>query len=142
MKKKLIIFLGLILILSACQNFEDKEQREIFLKGKNIQAEVVVDSENWKKGLSNRESLCDNCGMLFVSKKTKKYNFWMKEMKFPLDIIYLKDGVVVEIFKNVPIKSGGEYTRINPTQEADFILELNAGWAESNNLQTGDQLEY
>ncbi|MCD4704860.1 DUF192 domain-containing protein [bacterium] len=142
MKKILIISLFLVLILTACQKFENKEKINILLGGESIEVEVVVNVEDRVAGLSNQENLGDDRGMLFVESKKKKHNFWMKDMRFPLDIVYINDKEIVEIFKNVPIKTKGEYTSINPNQKANFILELNAGWCDLHNLKIGDQIEY
>ena len=52
-------------------------------------------------GLSKYEKLSKDIGMLFPFEKPDYYSFWMKQMKFSIDIIYIKDGKIVTIYKNV-----------------------------------------
>lgn len=139
----IIIFIVLMVVVSGCGNSTKKEiqQKSILLKGEKIYVELADTDYLRTRGLSYRASLCENCGMLFVFDTYKHYSFWMNEMNFPLDIIYLKDGVVTEIFESVPIKTNDKTTRIYPESEANGVLELNAGWSKTHNLQIGDNLD-
>ncbi len=92
------------------------------------------------QGLSGRKSLAANAGMLFVFEKAGLYGFWMKEMNFPLDFIWLdSNGKVIDITKGVPANS---YPKaFYPSDPAKYVIEVNAGWANLNNLEIGDTLQ-
>jgi uncharacterized protein len=133
--------LGLILIflfLTACNN----KEISLRINDEIINVEIVTDTLSQNRGLSDRKSLCENCGMIFLFPKSEKHIFWMKDMNFPLDIIYIQENEIVEIFKNVSIfDEAGEITEIFPEQKADKVLEVNAGWCEAHNVQVGDKIE-
>ena len=100
-------------------------------------------SENDKQiGLSGRTSIQEDQGMIFLFDKPEYYGFWMKNMKFPIDIIFLKDKKIVTIFTNVPNpKSPTDQLPIySPNQPADTVIELHAGTASKYNFQTGDSV--
>jgi uncharacterized protein len=112
------------------------------LKINNVQIEIEVADTPKKReqGLSGRASLADNSGVLFKFETVGKHSFWMKDMKFALDFIWIRDGKIVEITQNVPPPSetGGQPQVVNPTVEIDSVLEVNAGVAEKYNWNVGD----
>lgn len=95
-----------------------------------------------QRGLSGRDPLREKHGMLFLFPLPGKYTFWMKEMKFALDFLWIRDSRVVDITQNVPPPEAG--TPLNqlkvygPAQEVDQVLELNAGTITSLGIATGD----
>lgn len=114
---------------------------QIKIKGKKIKAEVADNLELRLKGLSGRKSLCSNCGMLFVFERADIYPFWMKEMNFPLDIVWIKDKRIMEIVKSAPIPAAaGQTMNYTPNASADLVLELNAGFCEKYNIKIGDEV--
>lgn len=139
MKKLKIISLVLVIFfLSACT----KDTVNLKIKGEVLNVEISADVLSRTMGLSNREILCENCGMIFLFGKQGKYPFWMKDMNFPLDIIYIQKDKIVEIFENVQVFDDvKEFTEVFPDQNADKVLELNAGWCKAHNVQIGDILE-
>lgn len=92
------------------------------------------------KGLSGRDKLATNQGMLFVFKDPGMYPFWMKNMKFPIDIIYISNDKIVDIFKNAQPATEDPKTIVvvKPSENANYVLELNAGEATKNNMKKGD----
>lgn len=93
-------------------------------------------------GLSGRTSLASDAGMLFVFDKPDFYAFWMKEMKFPIDIIYIRDNRIVTIYRNVvPPKSKEENPPVfRPEEPANAVLEISAGLSEKYKFKKGDQV--
>ena len=92
-------------------------------------------------GLSKYNKIADNWGMVFQFGKADYYPFWMKEMKFPIDIIYVKDGKIVTIHQNVnPPQENQGLTIYNPESPADTVIEVNAGLSKKYNLKTGDRV--
>lgn len=89
-----------------------------------------------ERGLSGKKSMPKNQGMLFVNDKPDFYSFWMKDMMFPIDIIWIDENYkIVDIIQNVKPDSFPE--TFKPSAPAKFILEVNARWAEKNNITEG-----
>lgn len=104
----------------------------------------IADSEPERsKGLSNRKSLADNRGMLFLYQVPGKYSFWMKDMLFPLDFIWIRESKIVGISINVPnpTSSDAAPVMLNQTREFDAVLEVNAGFVQENGIKVGDKVE-
>lgn len=108
----------------------------------NVELKVVVaDSDRERmNGLSNKESLGEGEGMLFVFEDPGFYGIWMKEMKFPIDIAWLDENKnIIYIEKEV---SPDTYPKVfNSKSKAQFVLEVNAGFFEKNKIKLGDSLE-
>lgn len=110
--------------------------------------EVVVNIEiadtvaKRTKGLSGRESLATDSGMLFVFQTPKKYQFWMKGMKFALDLIFIRDGKIVDLLKNVapptPNQSNSQLPIYEPVVPIDMMLEVSSGFIDQHNIRAGD----
>ena len=102
--------------------------------------DLATTSATRSQGLSGRASLDTNAGMLFVFEEPGLYGFWMKEMEFPLDLIWLDiKGKVVDITTNL---SPQTYPKaFYPVSPVKYVIEVNAGWAKMNNLEVGDTLE-
>lgn len=109
----------------------------ITIKNSELQVELADNQDKRKKGLGDREKLDSNSGMLFTFPKPGFYNFWMKGMKFPIDIIWLNDGKVVDIDQDV---SPGSESIFTPQSEVDSVLEVNAGFVSQNGIMIGDNL--
>lgn len=100
----------------------------------------LADTESLRtRGLSYREMLGKNQGMLFVFDKSDKYGIWMKEMRFPIDIIWLDSKMkVVDIIKNLAPET---YPKIfKPQTDAKFVLEVNAGFSDENKIKIGSEM--
>jgi len=91
--------------------------------------------------LSNREKLAENQGMLFVFDHTDYHSFWMKDMRFAIDIIWIDENKkVVDITHNAEPES---YPKIfKPSLPAQYVLEVNAGWAEEHRVKVGDLADF
>jgi uncharacterized membrane protein (UPF0127 family) len=93
------------------------------------------------KGLSGRASLAPDHGMLFRFNAADTHCFWMKDMRFALDIIWINsDKKVVHLESNVsPQTYPKSYC---PAEPARYVLEVNAGTTKALNLRTGDSLDF
>ncbi|MBI3341636.1 DUF192 domain-containing protein [Candidatus Curtissbacteria bacterium] len=111
-----------------------------------IDAEVAATSNLRKKGLSKRDELPFDKGMIFVFDNTGQYGIWMKDMRFAIDIIWIDaDKKIVDIVENVPPEPGkadNKLTVYKPRGDAKYVLEINAGLASANGLQIGDPLNF
>jgi uncharacterized protein len=104
---------------------------------------IEIADTNIKKeqGLSGRGKIEANYGMLFVFKEPSKYSFWMKDMNFPIDMIWTdKNGAVVGLKSNATPESYPE--AFGPEEEASYVLEVKEGLIEKENLKIGDSLKF
>lgn len=107
-----------------------------------LNIEVADTQGERNKGLSGREKLASDSGMLFIFETPKKYQFWMKGMKFPLDMIFIREGKVVDFLTQVPMAENGltdaNLPRYQPTVPIDMLLEVNDGFIQSQNILKGE----
>ncbi len=105
-------------------------------------AEVADTVASRELGLSGRKQMGDDEGLLFVFDAPGRYGFWMKDMNFPLDIVWInQNGVVVEIERNLsPETYKQKKTYINQA-DASYVLEINAGMAEKFGLYLGSKVK-
>jgi uncharacterized membrane protein (UPF0127 family) len=108
-------------------------------------AKVFVDIANTietqELGLGGRSGIAGDEGMLFVFPRPDKYSFWMKDMLFPIDIIWLNNDLkIVYIKKNAsPMSYPESYA---PQENSRYVLEVSAGFAEKNNVKVGDMAKF
>lgn len=108
---------------------------------KCLKLEQVSSPGALKQGLSGRISMPEDQGMLFVFDRPSRYCFWMKDMRFPIDIIWLSaDKKVLEFAENVEPKTYPN--NFCPAQPAQFVIEVNAGVAREVKLEEGKQLQF
>lgn len=88
-------------------------------------------------GLSGKEFLDESEGLFFIFDKPDKYSFWMKDMNFPIDIIWLDQELEIVHIKNSAVPSSYPETYRSDT-DALYVLEVVAGFVEKNNLKVGD----
>lgn len=103
--------------------------------------EIAATDAEKAQGLSDRASLATNAGMLFIFDPASQPDFWMKDMRFALDFVWIANGRVAGINRNVPAPQPGTATLNLPTYAApepvDYVLEINAGAAAT--LRVGDE---
>lgn len=118
------------------------KQTDVTVNGQTIRVEVAQSEKEKQAGLSKRGKLAENKGMLFVFEKADYPAFWMKDMRFPIDIIFINDNKVVTIYKNVqnPDKDNTNLPVYRPDEPANRVLELNAGQADKYNIKEGDTI--
>lgn len=142
MKKLFCLIIFLFLVLSGCGRVMHLPKKEIRLGGQRVFVELASTPEARTKGLSHRKKLCVNCGMLFLFGGPGQYEFWMKDMNFPLDIVWLAGGEIKEISSWVPKPlSGQPVAKVAPSQPVDQVLEIRAGQAQAWGLKPGQKLE-
>jgi uncharacterized membrane protein (UPF0127 family) len=113
--------------------------------GVNIPVELADTEEKRRQGLSGKTSLPENDGMLFIFDPKSNPNFWMKNMNFPIDIIWISDKKVVRIDKNAEPEPNTPDEKLKlyySPGEIDHVLEVNAGFSDKNGLMIGDNVEY
>ncbi len=102
---------------------------------KCIEVEIADDYKSQKLGLTGRDSLGRDRGMLFVFGSESKRAFWMKGMKFPLDIIWInRDKEIVDIAGNVPPCNTRSCPTYAPKNDSLYVLEVNANFTGRYNI--------
>lgn len=159
MKKDLLVIGGLIVLIVAllfvnrANNVFVRDlapqavsSTQVKINSLQITAEVAKTPQTRAKGLSQKESLPPNAGMLFVFEKTGEYGFWMKDVKFPLDLIWIdEDKQIADITNNalpepeVPDQLLRIYKSAVPIR---YVLEVFGGTARFHNLKVGDPVEF
>ncbi|HEY4694351.1 MAG TPA: DUF192 domain-containing protein [Candidatus Nanoarchaeia archaeon] len=135
----LAIFL-LIVSQKPNQDLGIKPEAKVKIGSQSILVEIVESQEEVEKGLSNRDFLASNAGMLFNFPERAVKSFWMKDMKFPLDIIWIDEGKIVGIEENAPTPSETIPAFTSP-QPVNKVLEVTAGFVEKNKVKIGDKVE-
>ena len=130
-------------LMTADEPITDSPYREklIFDGRKMVSVMVVQDEDERMRGLSGRESLPPDSGMLFIFPESDRYGFWMKDTKFPIDIIWINDAwLVVDVTKNATPASFP--TIFKPTTPVRYVLEMPAGFSEGNDITVGSFIKY
>ena len=109
--------------------------------------ELAADPESRIRGLSGRDSMHSGTGMLFVFENAERFRFWMKEMRFSLDIVWIGSNCkVVDVSENVPFPDPStpfeDLLRYSPESRAKYVLEINGGEAAALGLGVGDQVKF
>jgi uncharacterized membrane protein (UPF0127 family) len=107
----------------------------------NLPVYVADSPAERTKGLSGRDKLPKNRGMLFVFDNDGKHSIWMKDMKFNIDAVWLdKNKYVVDVNKNLMPSSYPK--NYSPKKNARYILELPSGQVDARNIAIGTQLSF
>ncbi len=111
--------------------------------GEEIPVEVADTLKKRSLGLGKRTYLKKGWGMLFVFEKRKPHRFWMKDMQFPLDIIWLDNHRIVHIIHNAkPANSRDEPEVMTSPVPVNFVLEIAAGRAAKLRLKSGQRMKF
>ncbi|WP_088329936.1 DUF192 domain-containing protein [Lacimicrobium sp. SS2-24] len=97
--------------------------------------ELAETPQQRSRGLMYRETLCEDCGMLFVYSQPRPLSMWMKNTLIPLDVAFAdKDGRILVIKSMQP----HDLTPVGTEQPATYAWEMNQGWFEANQVKVGD----
>ena len=124
------------------------------IAGQNIKVELAVTEAEQELGLSGRSGLKEDEGMLFIFEQAGAHGFWMKDMNFPIDNIWLNPArndfsiadaggenmKVVYIKKDARPESYPE--TFTPSENAQYVLEVASGFSDKHDLQVGDTVEF
>lgn len=116
-----LIMILVAVILTTGQAFQRKT---IKFGSCELTTEIASTKQDKARGLSNRPSLDEARSMIFPFNNEQPV-FWMKDMHFPIDIIWINDTKVVQINSNLQ-PDNGETTYI-PAQPIDYVIEVNSG---------------
>jgi len=132
-RNKLILVSFLLVLVGCSSSFVE-------IRGERIYVEIADTPDERERGLMFREDLCSNCGMLFVFEEEGKYLFWMKNVSFPLDFIFInKEGIIVDFISAEPCVED-PCTTFAPSQASLYVLEVNRG--EGSSFSVGDRISF
>ena len=123
----------------------------VIVNGFELTADLAITDDQKTKGLAIKDNLKENESMLFVSQEPSRQSFWMKDMKFPIDIIWLdSNGKVVHIEHNlqpcVSILNTGSSILNCPTYTPDkdslYVLETIAGFSQKHDVKIGTNIDF
>ena len=152
LNRSIMILLGLIALFvivlliagkkgTKLDNFAETvtKQAIVNVNGTNLVASVANTPLEHKRGLSGTHSLNGSNGMLFVFEEADEHGFWMKDMDYAIDIVWVdENNQVVDIKENV---SPDTYPMVfKPSAPAKYVLEVMAGWVSQNSVEIGDNI--
>lgn len=112
------------------------------INNETFKLEVAKTEKEKQIGLSKFKNLSKDKGMVFIFDKPSYYSFWMKDMKFPIDILYIKGEKIVTIHEDQrPPQSGNPFI-VYPSQPADKVLEINSGLTKKYGIKVGDKVTF
>jgi len=127
-----VLIIGYFLISNA--------KAEIMINDSVFNVDLALFSDKKTKGLGGIDSIEENNGMLFVYFNNDIRYFWMKDMDFPIDILWIKGNKIINISENVPVYTDEQITRINSVYPVDRVLELKAGTILKHNIKINDKV--
>lgn len=144
------VFLAMILLFTVylyCQSKNqiiekdvtaDYQKSDMQIEKNSLTVYIADNAEKQRLGLSIFQELPENVGMLFVYGNPQKPAFWMKGMKFDIDIVWIRNNEIVGVTSD--ISHYNQDTRYYPEVDIDTVLELNAGYCKSNGIEVGDKV--
>jgi len=122
-------------------NTRPPHTQQVFLKQEKLELYVAKTIKDMYVGLGGRDDLGGKDGMLFLYDYPGRHGIVMRDMRFPLDIVWLDEGLVVDIAPAVPIEPYVTESALivyRPRIDATMVVELPAGWAARHDLKIGD----
>lgn len=123
---------------------DGKKFATVEINGVSLIAEVASERSLWARGLSGRAGLGENEAMLFVFGKHDQYTIWMKEMRFPIDIFWIRNSAIADMEENALPPAPGTRDAFLPLYrsdgDAEMVLETRAGFARKHNIRIGDSV--
>lgn len=146
--KKIILGIGIFIVLVAVTGLYkvlllDRHRGKIqFVKigDATFSVDIADNSVSQAKGLSGREFMEENRGMIFLFGNYGVRGFWMQGMKFSLDIIWISGDKIVGIAENLPPAGFGELEIYNSPENVDKVLEINSGLSKKYGFKIGDRI--
>jgi hypothetical protein len=136
----LIVLLATVLITRQLETLEIPRTTTIKIGSQKIKAEIVTTPLAAYRGLSNRPTLGADEGMLFNFIDKQEREFVMREMNFPLDIIFIADDRIIKIAANLPPEGNDVVNIYSSGGPVNQVLEVNGGYCREKGINVGDQI--
>lgn len=144
--KKIILLILILFLLIIFFIFKNKKEKYNFttalVDNVEINLEIADDKAEHYLGLSFRESLHESSGMLFLFPQKEIRSFVMRDMKFPLDLVFIEENKIIDIYSNLPFAEADSKILYKSSLPVDKVLELNAGFCQQHNISVGDEINF
>ncbi|MEM7726183.1 MAG: DUF192 domain-containing protein [Cyanobacteria bacterium P01_A01_bin.45] len=130
--------------ISVTENLGQKlpiTAKAILPQGAIIELEVAKTRKQQALGLMYRPELPENRGMLFSFPSPQSAKFWMKNVPVPLDMVFMRNGVVKYIASSVSPCNQDPCPTYGPRELIDQVIELRSGRATQLGLKVGDRIK-
>lgn len=143
MKKVLIFLAALLGVFTIWFYWRNPLVTKVKLHDRIFIVDVAITPKEKERGLGYRDALAPDHGMLFVYDRKEQFQFWMKGMRFPLDIIWILDKTVISVDTDIqPPSTPTEQLKVYaPPVPVDKVLELPAGSVKATGIAVGDTME-
>ncbi len=145
----LVLLIALVAVVSGYYFFGARNQAphgaQVVVGTKTFRVEIASTTLEKGLGLSGRASLAEGSGMFFIFDAPSSYGFWMKDMKFPIDIIWISGDRVVGFAENAAPEPGKALWNLKiyePPQAVDRVLEVNAGDVAKYEIKVGSPVVF
>lgn len=137
-----IFFLAILILVIFISKNNSQTKTKVTINNKSFNVFVAKTETEKQIGLSSKNKIDDDQGMLFLFDKPDFYSFWMKEMKFPIDIIYIENNKITTIIKNAQVLSEtGNLPTYQPKEKSEMVVEIKAGLAEKYKINEGSSVK-
>jgi uncharacterized membrane protein (UPF0127 family) len=143
MKKLIFLMVALPLVAASCNKSSLAQDEVIQIKQHKIVVQLADTPAKRQAGLSGIQNISDSEGMLFLFSTPSQPQFWMKDMNFPIDMIWINGNKIIGITDNVKPQPNTPDDRLilyAPPSVADKVLEVNAGWTFRHDVWAGDTI--
>ncbi|MCM2256457.1 MAG: DUF192 domain-containing protein [Vicinamibacteria bacterium] len=143
MRASAYLALGLLVASAAVAGDAPATTKLTLPSGQVVTAELMISAADRQMGLMFRPALPADRVLLFVFRENDRHSIWMKNCKFPIDIVWLDgDGKVVDLAENVPPCAKDPCPVYTPFRAAEYVVEMNAGQAKKHKVQGGAVLGF
>jgi uncharacterized membrane protein (UPF0127 family) len=143
--KKTVFIIALFILFTVCAQGEIKDGQtvKVFINKNKFDLVAAMTSQSHAQGLSGRKQMPKD-GMIFIFGQARPLVFWMKDMNFAIDIIWIKENKIIGFVQNAPPepkKPDYLLKKYFSPLEADTVIELNAGDIDKFGIKTEDKVE-
>ncbi|MFA5986925.1 MAG: DUF192 domain-containing protein [Parcubacteria group bacterium] len=143
--RKILASIGIVIGISCIVYFfvqkEKGHEPRIKIGNQKVTLDVAVTEQEKMQGLSGRTALCDACGMLFVFDSAMPQTFWMKDMLFDIDVLWIDQNTIVGLQKDISHKRQEKEVFVS-SKPADKVVELPAGFIDTHHVWVGQIVDF
>ena len=111
------------------------------IAGKRVAVEVADTPAKQRLGLGQRDTLPWDTGMYFPYERPGIYSYWMKGMRFSIDIIWIRNSRIIDLHTEIPFVKGENGPTVRPREAVDAVLEVPAGYTRTQGWRIGDRVK-
>jgi uncharacterized membrane protein (UPF0127 family) len=131
---------ALVAVAASCEPEAPLPDAWVEIGTARVAVELAETPEEQARGLGYRDRLEWDHGMYFPYRRPGFYGFWMRGMRFSIDIVWIRDGRIVDLHRDVPFEPGGNGPTLRPRELVDAVLEVPAGYSAAKGWSIGDRV--